>query len=140
MLNYREVDDKESSQPAKDPKGTASPGAITAEADRKTPGGHQDAAENKDKDKKSSKPVFKAEDHPIFIYRCFLLNCLAELLQSYNQTKVEFINFKRATDANQHARQAWSNVLNYLIHDLLCQAILAQQFLLHSGQDWRKGY
>ncbi|GJD05526.1 HECT-domain-containing protein [Colletotrichum higginsianum] len=127
LLNYREVDDKESSQPAKDPKGTASPGAITAEAgSQNAAADSQDAAENKDKDKKSSKPVFKAEDHPIFIYRCFLLNCLAELLQSYNQTKVEFINFKRSAPMQTNTPvKPRSNVLNYLIHDLLCQGNLS---------------
>ncbi|TQN70708.1 E3 ubiquitin-protein ligase TOM1-like protein, partial [Colletotrichum shisoi] len=127
LLNYREVDDKESSLPAKDHKGTASPGIVTAEAgSHNAAADSQDVADNKDKDKKSSKPVFKAEDHPIFIYRCFLLNCLAELLQSYNQTKVEFINFKRSAPMQTNTPvKPRSNVLNYLIHDLLCQGNLS---------------
>ncbi|OLN87260.1 E3 ubiquitin-protein ligase TOM1-like [Colletotrichum chlorophyti] len=126
LLNYREVDDKEPSQAAKDAKSTASPGATTTEvAPKDAPADDQDAADNKDKDRKSSKPTFKAEDHPIFIYRCFLLNCLAELLQSYTQTKVEFINFKRSAPLQTNTPvKPRSSVLNYLIHDLLCQGSL----------------
>ncbi|KAK2058850.1 HECT-domain-containing protein [Colletotrichum caudatum] len=129
LLNYREVDDKEPSQAAKDHNSTASPGATATEAGSKDGAPETlDAADgkDKDKDKKSSKPVFKAEDHPIFIYRCFLLNCLAELLQSYNQTKVEFINFKRSAPMQTNTPvKPRSNVLNYLIHDLLCQGNLS---------------
>nr|XP_036576395.1 E3 ubiquitin-protein ligase huwe1 [Colletotrichum truncatum]KAF6783133.1 E3 ubiquitin-protein ligase huwe1 [Colletotrichum truncatum] len=123
LLNYREVDDKEASQPPKDTKvvaSTSAPAAESASQDAAAEG--QDAADSKDKDKKSSKPIFKAEDHPIFIYRCFLLNCLAELLQSYNQTKVEFINFKRSAPLQTNTPvKPRSSVLNYLINDLLCQ-------------------
>ncbi|KAF6829938.1 E3 ubiquitin-protein ligase huwe1 [Colletotrichum plurivorum] len=123
LLNYREVDDKEASQLAKDGKAIASAGSSTADdASKDTAAETQDSSEGKDKDKKPTKPVFKAEDHPIFIYRCFLLNCLAELLQSYNQTKVEFINFKRSAPLQTNTPvKPRSSVLNYLINDLLCQ-------------------
>ncbi|KAF9878931.1 ubiquitin-protein ligase [Colletotrichum karsti] len=126
LLNYREVDDKEAAQPAKDGKSTASASAQATDAAPKDVAAEaQDTADGKEKDKKSSKPVFKADDHPIFIYRCFLLNCLAELLQSYNQTKVEFINFKRSAPLQTNTPvKPRSSVLNYLIHDLLCQGSL----------------
>ncbi|KAL8334973.1 hypothetical protein RB598_009268 [Gaeumannomyces tritici] len=73
------------------------------------------------KDKKQPKPQFKAEEHPIFIYRCFLLHCLSELLYSYNRAKIEFINFKRGAPLLTNTPvKPRSSVLNYLLNDLLC--------------------
>lgn len=121
LLNYREVDDKEPSDIAHEPNTTtdANPGA--ANGDASTP--DDQAAESKDK--KTAKIPFKADEHPIFVYRCFLLNCLAELLQSYTRTKMEFINFKRSAPmfANTPVKPR-SGVLNYLLQDLLCQSSL----------------
>jgi E3 ubiquitin-protein ligase HUWE1 len=120
LLNYREVDDKEpASHP---PKDSAAEGESSSSASGEaTPSPDQPPAEPKDKDKKAPKATFKAEDHPIFVYRCFLLNCLAELLQSFNRAKVEFINFKRSvpTQTNTPIKPR-SSVLNYLLNDLLC--------------------
>ncbi len=60
-------------------------------------------------------------DHPIFIYRCFLLYCLTELLQSYNRCKMEFLNFKRgATLQTNTPVKPRTSVLNYLLNDLVC--------------------
>ncbi|KAL8679036.1 MAG: hypothetical protein Q9186_004664 [Xanthomendoza sp. 1 TL-2023] len=69
---------------------------------------------------KAEKPEFKAEQHPIYVYRCFLLQCLTELLQSYNQTKIEFINFSRKADAKAITpSKPRSGVLNYFLSDLI---------------------
>ena len=70
--------------------------------------------------KKSEKPTFKAEEHPIYIYRCFLLQCLTELLSAYNRTKVEFINFSRKADplATTPSKPR-SGILNYLLNVLV---------------------
>ncbi|KAJ5102585.1 hypothetical protein N7532_003114 [Penicillium argentinense] len=70
--------------------------------------------------KKGEKPSFKAEEHPIYIYRCFLLQCLTELLSSYNRTKVEFINFSRKADplATTPSKPR-SGILNYLLNVLV---------------------
>ncbi|KAI2483969.1 hypothetical protein Ptr902_02909 [Pyrenophora tritici-repentis] len=69
---------------------------------------------------KSEKPVFKADAHPIYIYRCFILKCLAELLQSYNRTKIEFINFSRKADPYAVTpSKPRSGVLNYLLNNLV---------------------
>ncbi|KAK3315071.1 hypothetical protein B0H66DRAFT_481141 [Apodospora peruviana] len=118
LLNYREVDDKETpSQPAKETKATNEPSDLTPAA---TPAS-VDEQLSEVKDKKAAKPVFKAEENPIFVYRCFLLNCLAELLQSFNRAKVEFINFKRSAPVlNNTPIKPRTNVLNYLLNDLLC--------------------
>ena len=70
--------------------------------------------------KKVEKPEFKSEQHPIYIYRCFILQCLAELLQSYNGTKIEFINFSRKAEPKAMTpSKPRSGVLNYLLNDLV---------------------
>ena len=119
LLNYREVDDKEpTSHPPKDSAADAESSSVGGEA---TPPADQQPSESKDKDKKAPKQSFKAEDHPIFVYRCFLLNCLAELLQSFTRAKVEFINFKRSAPIQTNTPiKPRSSVLNYLLNDLLC--------------------
>lgn len=118
LLNYKEVDDKEPPQVPKD----------TKEADESVPvnmsNSSTESSENRpseSKDKKSSKPSFKADEHPIFIYRCFLLRCLRELLQSYNRTKIEFITYKRSAPLLTNTPlKPRTSVLNYLLTDLLC--------------------
>lgn len=125
LLNYREVEDKEVAPPS----AAAAPG-NDKDKDVKNPGDSGTAAAaasttpetSTDKEKKPATPKFLAEEHPIFVYRCFLLNCLTELLQSYTRAKVEFINFKRNAPIQAATPvKPRSSVLNYLIHDLLCQ-------------------
>ncbi|KAI8961103.1 hypothetical protein F5Y11DRAFT_348856 [Daldinia sp. FL1419] len=118
LMNYREVDDKEPAQP---PKETTKP--DDQESSSSVPGAvpeSESRSRTTDGKDKKAKPTFNPEEHPIFIYRCFLLHCLAELLQSYNRTKVEFINFKRSQPlfANTPVKPR-SSVLNYLFNDLL---------------------
>ncbi|KAL2205417.1 hypothetical protein CC79DRAFT_1042055 [Sarocladium strictum] len=124
LLTYREVDDlvvsteskSDSKADAKSERGQAGP---STEGSPSSPG---------DGEKKSSRPVFKPDENPLFIYRCFLLSCLTELLQSYNKAKVEFINFKRSAPpvlATGTPVKPRSSVLNYLIYDLLCQGNLS---------------
>jgi E3 ubiquitin-protein ligase HUWE1 len=70
--------------------------------------------------KKADKTEFKAEAHPIYIYRCFILQCLTELLASYNRTKIEFINFSRKADPHAMTpSKPRSGVLNYLLNALV---------------------
>ncbi|KAL9583545.1 MAG: hypothetical protein Q9203_005037 [Teloschistes exilis] len=70
--------------------------------------------------KKTEKSELKPEQHPIYVYRCFLLQFLAELLHSYNRTKVEFINFSRKADLKTATpSKPRSTVLNYLLNDLV---------------------
>lgn len=113
LLNYKDVDDKEP-QTSKEAKKLGDE-ALSTSGD--VPDAEGRAADSKDK---KSKPSFKAEEHPIFIYRCFLLHCLTELLQSYTRAKVEFINFKRSAPlfANTPVKPR-SSVLNYLLNDVL---------------------
>ncbi|KAL9003607.1 MAG: hypothetical protein Q9188_003541 [Gyalolechia gomerana] len=70
--------------------------------------------------KKTEKVEFKAEQHPIYIYRCFLLQCLTELLHSYSSTKLEFINFSRKADPKvMTPSKPRSGVLNYLLNEFI---------------------
>lgn len=119
LLNYREVEDKEA--PAEEePKANPEPVASSSSSSSQL----NESASEADK-KSSTKPTFNPEDHPIFVYRCFLLNTVTELLQSYNRTKMEFINFKRSVPVQNHTPvRPRSSVLNYLISDLLCQGTL----------------
>ena len=72
------------------------------------------------RDKKAEKPEFKLEQHPIFVYRCFLLQCLTELLSSYNRTKIEFINYSRKADPKAMTpSKPRSGVLNYLLNAII---------------------
>ena len=71
-------------------------------------------------EKKVDKPELKAEQHPIYVYRCFLLQCLTELLSSYNRCKIEFINFSRKADAKAMTpSKPRSGVLNYLLNAVI---------------------
>lgn len=135
LLNYKDVDDRDSvdlDKISQDLMATldATPGGFEGEPTPSdmplAPDTTAVAAENKEK--KSVKVPFKTEDHPIFVYRCFLLNCLAELLQSYTRTKMEFINFKRSAPmfANTPVKPR-SGILNYLLQDLLCISSLSSQ-------------
>ncbi|CAH0059445.1 unnamed protein product [Clonostachys solani] len=121
LINYRDVDDK----------GLAPLGGEAKTEEEVSDQGSTDAAGPEGtasdvKDKKTGRPVFKSEEHQIFVYRGFLLSCLTELLQSYNRTKVEFINFKRNAPPLPTSTpvKPRSSVLNYLIYDLLCQSSL----------------
>ena len=78
---------------------------------------------------KPEKPEFKAEQHPIYIYRCFLIQCLTELLSCYNRSKIEFINFSRKSQPREAITPSKprSAVLNYLLCDLIPMGSLLQQ-------------
>jgi E3 ubiquitin-protein ligase HUWE1 len=119
LMNYRDVEDKDISPPQLDQKDQKEPETGSADTAMADASSTTKPAEAKDS-KKPSKQEFKQEDHPIYIYRCFLMQCLAELLSCYNRTKIEFINFKRS-----HPPQAMtpsrprSSVVNYLLFDLV---------------------
>ncbi|CAG8040464.1 unnamed protein product [Penicillium salamii] len=122
LLSYKDVDDKE---PSLDfDKTTDQPSAQTdveMTGDEPTPSASSAAdGQSAQGSKKAEKPQFKADDHPIYIYRCLLLQCLTELLSSYNRTKVEFINFSRKADplATTPSKPR-SGVLNYLLNVLV---------------------
>lgn len=118
LLNYKDVEDKDpatATGSATDKPTMSSNGDVTMSGISPAP----DAAPSKSA-KPPTKPEFKAEDHPIYIYRCFILQCLTELLSSYNRTKIEFINFKRSAPPQAMTpSKPRSSVVNYLLFDLI---------------------
>ncbi|KAH8177927.1 HECT-domain (ubiquitin-transferase) domain-containing protein [Sarocladium implicatum] len=124
LLAYREVDDVAVNTDSKPDVKTG----AKIDNDQGAVSGTETPAAVDDREKKPTKPLFKPEENPIFIYRCFLLSCLTELLQSYNKAKVEFINFKRSAPpvlATATPVKPRSSILNYLIYDLLGQGNLS---------------
>ncbi|KAF1836843.1 hypothetical protein BDW02DRAFT_492631 [Decorospora gaudefroyi] len=114
LLAYKEAEDKP--EPVKSTE-TAPEGQANSESSAESTA---TPAAVPPEPAKPEKPVFKADAHPIYIYRCFILKCLAELLQSYNRTKIEFINFSRKADPYTGTpSKPRSGVLNYLLNNLV---------------------
>ena len=130
LLSYKDTDDSVSSSA---PKLANGEGPATSSTDAQLPARSDTESSPTPVDSapgtpgplsppiaESKKPELKAEQHPIHTYRCFLLQCLTELLQSYNQAKVEFINFSRKADAKATTpSKPRSGVLSYLLNDAL---------------------
>ncbi|KAL8688982.1 MAG: hypothetical protein Q9218_005238 [Villophora microphyllina] len=135
ILSYRDVEDKDpsagkrKSSEASVPESAADSSTENASSSVGTEGlwistdtvsPDPAAAINDSNSKKADKSELKAEQHPIYVYRCFLLQFLTELLHSYNRTKVEFINFSRKSDFKTVTpSKPRSGVLNYLLNDLI---------------------
>jgi len=122
LLSYKDVPDKEPAPALKDAVKEASNGEDTVMVNSNPGASSSDlsTASGSAEQKKAEKPEFKAEEHPIYIYRCFILQCLTELLSSYNRAKVEFINFSRkAPPQTMTLSKPRSGVLNYLLNDLI---------------------
>lgn len=131
LSNYKDVDDRpaatnKEAQPSPEantanggPKGDVDmtdASAAPTPAATPLPNGTALGAEQS----KNDKPIFKPEEHSIYIYRCFLLQCLSELLLSYNRTKVEFINFSRKPDTTPATpSKPRGGTLNYLLNVLI---------------------
>ncbi|KAI5283332.1 hypothetical protein KEM54_002210, partial [Ascosphaera aggregata] len=131
LLSYRDVEDKEISpeafQTPHDPATQRAASTTPRESDidcLRNGASSDNHANSHDTSSRSNahspKPVFKPEEHPIYIYRCFLLQCLSELLSSYNRTKIEFISFSRKADpfASTPSKPR-SGILNYLLNSLI---------------------
>jgi E3 ubiquitin-protein ligase HUWE1 len=122
LLAYKEAEDKpEPPKPADKPTDKPTETAFDGQAPSE-PGSEATSTPTAApvESTKPEKPVFKADAHPIYIYRCFILKCLAELLQSYNRTKIEFINFSRKADPYAVTpSKPRSGVLNYLLNNLV---------------------
>lgn len=120
LLSYKDVEDREPSQNAKDISKTLKPSAqvdVDMSIDDPTPTSTSPPAASSTDGKEGKKDEFKADQHPIYIYRCFLLQCLTELLSSYNRTKIEFINFSRKADPQTATpSKPRSGVLSYLLN------------------------
>ncbi|TVY92941.1 E3 ubiquitin-protein ligase TOM1-like [Lachnellula willkommii] len=121
LITYKDVSD-----------GPAIPAMSTSTADKSNAGPSSvdtpmigastpevDSQDNKDA-KQTPKQEFKSEEHPMYIHRCFILQCLTELLASYNSTKVEFINWHKNKPVKAMTpSKPRSTAVNYLLYDLL---------------------
>ncbi|KAH6618976.1 hypothetical protein C7974DRAFT_40133 [Boeremia exigua] len=120
LLAYKEIEDKP--EPPK-PTESVPETSETPETATDARPASEEASSSSTAVSEPSKPEkisFKADAHPIYIYRCFILKCLAELLQSYNRTKIEFINFSRKADPyTMTPSKPRSGVLNYLLNVLV---------------------
>lgn len=130
LLSYKDTDDSVGPQP----KLVNGEGASASPAPQ-TPGGSSLQRNSSTDDSASDievpttppppttdtkKVEVKADQHPIHTYRIFLLQCLTELLNSYNQAKIEFINFSRKADAKATTpSKPRSGVLTYLLTEAI---------------------
>ena len=120
LLAYKEIEDKPEAPKTTEPTSAGTDNSeSTGDAQPASEGASTPSTIASDPSK-HEKPTFKADAHPIYIYRCFILRCLAELLQSYNRTKIEFINFSRKADPyTMTPSKPRSGVLNYLLNVLV---------------------
>ncbi|KAH7392481.1 hypothetical protein BKA66DRAFT_567820 [Pyrenochaeta sp. MPI-SDFR-AT-0127] len=120
LLAYKEIDDKQEPSKPIELALEAQENTKTTSDSTPTSASAPPAPVPAPEPTKQEKLVFKADSHPIYIYRCFILKCLAELLQSYNRTKIEFINFSRKADPyTVTPSKPRSGVLNYLLNNLV---------------------
>lgn len=124
LLTYKEVMDKDQVPATKSSPSSQhnlpDPGSDVEMEDTVTPTLALPQQPAESNNNKKEKLEFKPEQHPIYIYRCFLLQCLTELLRCYNRTKIEFINFSRRADGKATTpSKPRSSVLNYLLTDLI---------------------
>ena len=120
LLCFRDVEDKDISSPSADRPVTSPTDSANEVEMGEASADSTPVPDARGLDKVDSPPPFTGEDHPIYIYRCFLLQCLTELLHSYNRTKIEFINFSRKSDPMAMTpSKPRSGVLNYLLNSLI---------------------
>ncbi|KAM0721098.1 hypothetical protein Q7P37_003384 [Cladosporium fusiforme] len=119
LSSYREVEDKPAPKKQENKAPTSQEDSAAAAAGD-VEMSDETGIEKPNEEKKEEKPVFKAEEHPIYIYRCFLLQCLSEILSCYSRTKMEFINFSRKTETQfATPSKPRSGTLMYLLNVLL---------------------
>ncbi|KAK4552797.1 E3 ubiquitin-protein ligase tom1 [Recurvomyces mirabilis] len=124
LSNYKDVEER----PALPSKDSQAEGQATADANVDVDMADVSASASQaptgtpqiEAAKTADKPAFKAEEHSIYIYRCFLLECLSELLSSYTRTKVEFINFSRKPETQPATPvKPRAGTLHYLLNQLV---------------------
>ncbi|KAG0231894.1 hypothetical protein BGW42_008561 [Actinomortierella wolfii] len=84
----------------------------------------QDSTATAGGDASTTKPTEPAPYDAVFVYRCFLLQCLNELLQAYPACKMDLMNYSRRKSSkdnnnNNNTHKPKGNWLHYLINDLM---------------------
>ena len=135
LLSYGSVEDKDP-EPPKEAPATPS-GAANGTSSSSTPTQEQSPPPGPSEHKKSGKAEYLPEQHPIYNYRCFLLQCLTELLMSYQRAKIEFISFSRKADPKATTpSKPRSGVLNYLLSNLVPLSVLEKQESIAFKKKW----
>ncbi|KAI5799845.1 hypothetical protein EDC01DRAFT_764959 [Geopyxis carbonaria] len=121
LLTIKEVKDVTPPEPKKDDSQSSK--ENEASTTEKLEGAEVPPAEKANEPTKPEKVEFKAEHHPYFFYRAFLLMSIAELVGCYNRCKIEFINFKRNANPREPITPSKprSGVFNYLLNDVISQ-------------------
>jgi E3 ubiquitin-protein ligase HUWE1 len=124
LLSYKDVEDKEATVPTIDIAAKADLSAVSEDiemSNTETSSSSSPPAALSTESKKLEKQEFKADQHPIYIYRCFILQCLTEILSCYNRTKIEFISFSRKAQPRDPITptKPRSAVLNYLLTEMI---------------------
>ena len=147
LLSYKDVEDKDPTTGPKEPTAENGTEAANADTTKDAPATSSSSAvptttPDSNDSKKPEKPEFKPDQHPIYVYRCFILQCLAELLHCYNRTKIEFINFSRKADPKAMTpSKPRSGVLNYLLNDVIPVGTLGHEETIayrkkHTTSNW----
>ena len=120
LSNYRDVDEKPPTSPKDKPSTLTNGSNGDVDMSDASASTAQPTPSTTDSGNKNEKPTFKPEEHTIYIYRCFIMQCLAEILASYNRTKVEFINFSRKPETQPATpSKPRAGTLNYLLNGLI---------------------
>ena len=131
LLSYKDVEDKDPSAPPKESKEPTDSDAIADVAVDNIPAPSSPAippTTETNESKRTEKAELKLDQHPIHAYRCFILQCLTELLYSYNRTKIEFVNFSRKADPRAMTpSKPRSGVLNYLLNVVIPHSTLEHE-------------
>ena len=131
LLAYKDVDDKDPSPVAKELTSEASsesPVNVDMTSASSAPHPSPPYGNNASAATEVKKPEFKPSEHPIHVFRNFILQCLAELLHCYNRTKIEFINFSRKADPKATTpSKPRSGVLNYILNDVITAGTLSHE-------------
>ena len=131
LLSYKDVEDKDPLAPPKELKEPTDSDAIIDVAVDNIPAPSTPAIPlntEGSESKRTEKVELKLDQHPIHAYRCFILQCLTELLYSYNRTKIEFVNFSRKADPRAMTpSKPRSGVLNYLLNVVVPHSTLEHE-------------
>ncbi|KAJ6260137.1 E3 ubiquitin-protein ligase [Drechslerella dactyloides] len=130
LLAIKDVDGNEGAPPVtSEEKPAESKKEVSGDVEMTTDdNGPSTATNTTEKSTKPEKVEFNAADHPNYLYRCFLLQTLTEILASYNRSKLEFINFSRRANARDPITPSKprTGILNYLLTDLIPVGTLSQ--------------
>ena len=123
LLTFKDVKDNPQKEPATNEKAQDSQGDVEmSNTEPRTSNVPNERPHTQHTDQGPQQQQPKQDEHPIFVYRCLIMQCLTELLQSYNICKLNFIGYSRRTEPLSVGQlKPHSGVLNYLLRDLIAE-------------------